>query len=200
MSIHYDLFIVTGPTTNHNALLWMSYDILMHWLDVYNESGLSTWECHLQRSSCKFQWRSIEVIVSCSIHWCVSYQKKVSRAGTSSYIPQLLWDVVTCPCPWCLLLAQRSWIMGMHDDVIKWKQFPRCWPCVRIIHRSPVNSHHKGQWRGAYDVFFHLCLNKRLSKQWWGRWFETPSRSLWRHCNGLRLVLDTHWRHIEYCL
>ena len=36
-----------------------------------------------------------------------------------------------------------------HDDVIKWKHFPRYWPFVRGIHRSPVNSTHKGQWRGA---------------------------------------------------
>ena len=36
----------------------------------------------------------------------------------------------------------------------------------------------------SFDVFFDLCLNKRLSKQMWGWWFETPSRLLWRHCNG----------------
>ena len=36
-----------------------------------------------------------------------------------------------------------------------------------------------------FDVFFDLRLNKRLSKQPWGWWFETPSRSLWRHCNEL---------------
>ena len=36
-----------------------------------------------------------------------------------------------------------------HDDVIKWKHFPRYWPFVRGIHRSPVNSPHKGQWPGA---------------------------------------------------
>ena len=36
-----------------------------------------------------------------------------------------------------------------HDDVIKWKHFPRYWPFVRRIHRYPVNSPHKGQWRGA---------------------------------------------------
>ena len=35
-----------------------------------------------------------------------------------------------------------------------------------------------------FDVFFDLRLNKRLSKQWWSWWFETPSRPLWRHCNG----------------
>ena len=36
-----------------------------------------------------------------------------------------------------------------HDDVIKWKHFPRYWPFVRGIHRLPVNSPHKGQWRRA---------------------------------------------------
>ena len=35
----------------------------------------------------------------------------------------------------------------------------------------------------SYDVFFYLRLNKRLSKQSWGWWFETLSRPLWRHCN-----------------
>ena len=35
----------------------------------------------------------------------------------------------------------------------------------------------------SFDVFFDLRLNKRLSKQWWGWWFETPSCHLWRHYN-----------------
>ena len=35
----------------------------------------------------------------------------------------------------------------------------------------------------SFDVFFDLRLNKRLSKQPWGWWFETPLWSLWRHCN-----------------
>ena len=36
-----------------------------------------------------------------------------------------------------------------HHDVIKWKHFPRYWPFVLGIHRSPVNSPLKGQWRRA---------------------------------------------------
>ena len=36
----------------------------------------------------------------------------------------------------------------------------------------------------SFDVFFDLHLNKRLSKQSWGWWFETLSRPLWHHCNG----------------
>ena len=43
-----------------------------------------------------------------------------------------------------------------HDDVIKWKHFPRYWPFVRRIHPSPVNSPHKGQWRGAL-MFSLIC-------------------------------------------
>ena len=72
-----------------------------------------------------------------------------------------------------------------HDDVIKWTHFPRYWPFMRGIHRSPVNSPQKGKWRGALMFFFDLRLNKQLSKQSLGWWFETPSRSLWRHCNAL---------------
>ena len=39
--------------------------------------------------------------------------------------------------------------MIQHDDAIKWKHFSRNWSFGRAIHRSPVNSPHKGQWRGA---------------------------------------------------
>ena len=44
----------------------------------------------------------------------------------------------------------------------------------------------------GFDVFFDLCLNKRLSKQLWGWWFEMPSHPLWRHCN-LQTELVVGW-------
>ena len=50
---------------------------------------------------------------------------------------------------------------------------------------SPVTgefSSHRPVTR-SFDVFFDLRLNRQLSKQSRRRWFETPSRSLWRHCN-----------------
>ena len=43
-----------------------------------------------------------------------------------------------------------------HHDVITWKHFSRCWPFVWGIRRSPVNSPHKGQWRGAL-MFSLIC-------------------------------------------
>ena len=52
---------------------------------------------------------------------------------------------------------------------------------------SPVPGEFPAQRpvRRSFDVFFDLRLNKRLSKQPWGWWFDAPSWSLWRHCNDL---------------
>ena len=86
-------------------------------------------------------------------------------------------------CPWyghpfsiCVIMDHDT-----HNDVIKWKNIPRYWPFVRGIHRSPVNS--QRPVTRSFGIFFDLRPNKRLSKQSWGWWFETPSRSFWRHCN-----------------
>ena len=51
---------------------------------------------------------------------------------------------------------------------------------------SPVTGEFPAQrpMTRSFDVFFDLCLNERLSKQWRGWWFETPSCPLLRHCNG----------------
>ena len=43
-----------------------------------------------------------------------------------------------------------------HNDIIKWKHFPRHRPFMRGNHRSLVNSPHKGQWRGAL-LFSLIC-------------------------------------------
>ena len=49
-----------------------------------------------------------------------------------------------------------------HDDIIKWRHFPRYWPFVRGYHRSPVIFPHKGQWRWAL-MFSLICA-------WINRW------------------------------
>ena len=53
-----------------------------------------------------------------------------------------------------------------------------------------------------FDVFFDLYLNKRLSKQSRDWWFETPLRSLWRHCNDLSsrvCFMQNNWNSITTC-
>ena len=77
--------------------------------------------------------------------------------------------------------AVKRYVLNLrHDDVINWKH---------VFH---VAGHLCGEFTPpaqrpvtrSCDVFFNLHLNKRLSKQSWGLWFETPSSSLWRHSNA----------------
>ena len=98
------------------------------------------------------------------------YIKKRSRLP--AYGTQMLAHKITCPncmlsIP-CLSFGMCFWswlwqccvlyhVVCGHDDVIKWKHFPRNWPFVRVIHRSPVISPHKGQWRGAL-MFPLICV------------------------------------------
>ena len=47
----------------------------------------------------------------------------------------------------------------------------------------------------SFDVFFDLHLNKWLSKESWGLWFETQTRPLWRHCNGTWKSIVSAWSY-----
>ena len=55
-------------------------------------------------------------------------------------------------------VKSATWFLLTHDDVIKWKHFPRNWPCVHAGNSPvPVKSPHKGQWRGAL-MFSLICF------------------------------------------
>ena len=73
-------------------------------------------------------------------------------------IPSIFSKILMIQDRGCLLwdLSLIVW-STFHDDVIKWRHFPRYWPFVRGIHRWPVNSPHKGQWRAAL-MFFFICV------------------------------------------
>ena len=103
------------------------------------------------------------------------------RHHVVSYWP-FVWGVASGSSQWANI-ADFLFSLSMMTSS-NGKHFPRYWPFVRGIRRSPVNSPHKGQWRGTQMFFYDLRLIKRLSKQSWGWWFETPSLPLWRHCNG----------------
>ena len=70
-------------------------------------------------------------------------------------------------------LSTNADISYPHDDVNKWKHFLRYWPFVRGIHRSPMNSPHKGQWRGA--LMFSLIW------VWLNGWVNNREASDLRH-------------------
>ena len=92
---------------------------------------------------------------------------------------------VTCPCLFLICTCPL--------DIAWWRHQMEPFSALLALCAGnspvPVNSPHKGQWCGALMFLLDLCLNKRLSKQPWGRWFETQPWSLWRHCNGTCVLL-----------
>ena len=114
----------------------------------------------------------------CSVVHCItalSAQLLLVTSKTQGFwvrLPQLatqtnLWDrglsrfpIPTANTSWhCEIIVYNMFKRKQywHDDVIKWKHFPRYWPFVRGIHRSPVNSLHKGPWRVALK-FSLICV------------------------------------------
>ena len=51
----------------------------------------------------------------------------------------------------------KTYFHCLHNDVVKWKYFSVLLALVQEIHRSPVNSPCKGQWRGTM-MFSLLCV------------------------------------------
>ena len=96
-----------------------------------------------------------------------------------------------------------------------WRQMETFSPLLAICaENSPVPGEFPAHRRVTrdFDVFFDLRLNKRLSKQSWGWWFETLSCPLWRHCNDMVMAILAggiypihtpitpsvlHWQHIQ---
>ena len=78
----------------------------------------------------------------------------------------------------------KARIIG-HDDVIKWKHFPRYWPFVRGIHRSPVKYPHKGQWRGA----MMFCLIRAWINSWVNNCEAGGLRRYLAHCDVIVMVI-----------
>ena len=100
--------------------------------------------------------------------------------------PGTLWPVASSSV-WSHQ-SQSDWgqkYHALHDDVTKWRHFPRYWPFVRGIHRSPMTSPHKAQWRGAL-MFSLICvwLNGSVNNRKAGdlRRYRAIMTSLW--CEG----------------
>ena len=82
-------------------------------------------------------------------------EKRLGAEDVTSHDPTQCWPRFMRPNG--VTVSYHLWYRLHHDDVIKWKHFSRYLPFVRGIHRSPVNSPHKGQWRGAL-MFSLFCV------------------------------------------
>ena len=90
-----------------------------------------------------------------------------------SYIRYSFIDWDRCFCSrwsrYCMMTSSNGNIFHVTGPL--WGKFTGEFPSQKPVTRS-------------FGAFFDLRLNKRLSKPSTRWWFETPSRSLWRQCNG----------------
>ena len=103
-----------------------------------------------------------------------------------------VWWSVTLADEWCDMWIGKvhSWCKSMTVYNHPWMMTSSNGNIFRVT--GPLCGEFTGpRWIPAqrpvtrsFDVFFDLRLNKRLSIQSWGWWFETLSCPFWRHCNG----------------
>ena len=100
------------------------------------------------------------------------------------YIAFMLWCQLCHYGCWDIWLSFWSW----------WRHQMETFSALLAIcaGNSPVPGEFPTQTpvTRSFDVYFDLRLNKRLSKQPWGWWFETPSWSLWRQCNDKLITCE----------
>ena len=101
--------------------------------------------------------------------------------ATSNYVNQIRGSSFT------QIWVTRQWAKtAVHDDVIKWKNFPRYWPFVQGIRRSPVNFSHKDQWREALMLSL-ICV-------WMSGWVKNgEAGDLRRHCTHYDVTVMRKW-------
>ena len=120
--------------------------------------------------------------------WCFLWSEAGNLRRHQAHYDVIVMKVSVLKIMQCLNLVILIFIYipAPHNDVIKWKHFPRYWLFVRGIHRSsvsgihwsPVDSPRKGQWRGALMLSL-ICAwtngwanNRDAGDLRW--WFDTP--------------------------
>ena len=146
-------------------------------------------------------WDRNEALAVKSMGKCKKDVTPMLTHCSSFFLALTRWNVIT---GWFCTSTNRKW----HPDgywwdcdrgaISWWRHQMETFSALLAIcaGNSPVPGESPAQRpvTRSFDVFFDLRLNKRLSKQSWGWWFETPSRRLWyqrdvfksNHCNSFR--------------
>ena len=131
------------------------------------------------------------------------YMRQVYSFTIVIRMRHLCMDMIIFRCQWCDVKCMvgyadinsipcvRNKIVFFSASRTWWRHQMETFSALLAIcaGKSPVPSEFPAQRpvTGSFDAFFDLHLNKRLSKQSWGWWFETLLRPLWRHSNELAI-------------
>ena len=157
-----------------------STDHYPHLNQIYKGSGMKVW-CYLMKTQILCDIPNHTVNNGKKIHIHTKFEVSIFKTemrceNLSNY---QIWHIFHDDVP----------------DVLKWKHFLCYWPFVWRIHRSPVNSTHKGQWCGAL-MFSLICA-------WTNGWVNNHEAGdlrchraqLWRDCN-----VWSWWWDLDLCL
>ena len=153
----------------HTVFALLCFVVVIHWLIFPYPSGLLHWHCGnltIAPVPAKQPWW-IWIKTSCEfiMNDCITTTKQSTTKPCAYFL-----GYTVCPCRlphkcWpenqntlpCALIYYRS----VHYDVFKWIHFPRYWPFVRGIHRSPVDS-----------------LTKSSDEEIWGFLWSAPGQTV----------------------
>ena len=130
---------------------------------IFNMSDNTSPAIHLNCGNAIEQWIIVSIAPIDSPFWVngnretpfISNNDCICNSTQLNHPNLVLYGVLIHPLC-CTRIADVMVLIAGHDDVIKWKHFPRYWPCVRGIHRWPVDSLHKGQSHGT-SMFYLIC-------------------------------------------
>ena len=118
----------------------------------------------------RYWHKSYILVFNCTFARISMNSNEVNRLSNYDAAPRICY--VSDLSSKLVLVADYAW---WRHQMETFSPVPGEFPAQRPVTRS-------------FDVLFDLPLNKRLSKQPWGWWFETPAWSLWRHRNGAHNV------------
>ena len=131
---------------------------------------------HMHVYACVRMYMSAWIFTSClrtskkhdRIHVLLVWIQGIWNMGIRPHCSDLWNSVSICTPVYIMMTSSNGNIFRVTGPLCRefTGEFPPQWPVTR-----------------SFDIFFDLCLIKRLSKPSWGWWFETPPRALWRHCN-----------------
>ena len=124
----------------------------------------------------EWQWHMLYMYHCLSLSETIpTWPEMINRKWSLVLIGRHMWDVTD---PSCTLYEETCMMTSSHGNIFH-VTGPLCGEFTGHRWIPLTKASNMELW-----CFFDLCLNKRLSKQLRCQWFETPSCSLWRRCNG----------------
>ena len=175
-----------GPT--RHAYAWQIWPLWQDTLELFPKAAFADWsrsKCHIK--TCQHMaLNSLCAGIIIRKTWYIQMMWARLYAPLCFVLVRLLFRIASLAPEQCNHCSSANEVILKHDDVIKWKSFPRYLPFVRGIHRSPVNSPHKGQWRGAL-MFSLICA-------WINTWVNNrEAGDLRRHRAHYDIIVMRMW-------